>query len=174
MMPADAMPAHVELLYTLLPPNTRRLMAVGVEAAALARRYQHSYPSASFQAIDAERSDPAFELVHPFDPAAATATQWRRFAHTDCWVFDGALERLPQPQQVLAAIRQVMPADTCVVARVANAQHWRAAAGPGVAGDSGLLALFHAGGLRITDACGVSADPADSVHTHFMLRAVPD
>lgn len=194
----DDMPPHVEPMYTLLPPNARRLVAVGTAAAALARRYRRSYPAASFQAIDPAATDDAFEIVHAADAGRADDALFARFAMADGWVFDGTLETLPDPARVLAGIRRVMQADTAIVARIANTLYWRANAGQaGVAGSAGLVALFQEANLHLATGIGLQGEApdagteqalrdaalaagrdagvalAEATPTHFLVRAVP-
>ncbi|MBV8604530.1 MAG: glycosyltransferase [Pelomonas sp.] len=50
----------------------------------------------------------------------------------DAWVLDGALARVADPWKLLERLRERLAPGGCVVARVANAQHWR---------QQGLLAI---------------------------------
>lgn len=126
---SDQVPSHIAPLFALLPPNARQLLEFGDNGGALARRYKQSYPATFYQGLAATAQEAGaarahYDMLHQANLDHVSPAFYAHFAQADCWIFDGALERLRDPWRVLRNIRKVIAADCSVVAHVRNSQHW--------------------------------------------------
>lgn len=140
----------------LLPPNARQLVQAGSGDGVLARAYKRIYPAAHYRCLeaDAERANLArtyADAAIQVDLNTAGEALYQHLRWTDAWIFDATLENLQAPAQVLAQIRKVIEPDACIVARIANSQHWKPPAQAPLHPYSleQVMALFHLSGFRV-------------------------
>lgn len=179
--PFDA--ARIAALAATLPPNARQLVQAGAGDGALARKYRGSYPASGLVVVEsdpaaAQRATGFAERVIQVRLDSAGADFYRHLQWADCWLFDGTLERLQAPAQVLARIRAVLQFDACVVACVANsaAPPATAAAAPGL-DTTALQTLFADSGFRLASALelrpGAAPGSPPAPASHFLIKAMP-
>jgi hypothetical protein len=166
MSPADSAAPYVAPFANLLPPNARLLVQVGAGDGALARHYRRIYPASSMLAVDADpaRAQQArayADRVHQADLDTAGDAFYQQLEWADGWFFDATLEQFEHPLRVLAQVRKVIQYDACVVARIANASHWRQPATPPRhrLEIATMLALFERGGFRVVNGIQLNAEP---------------
>lgn len=109
---APARSAYNNAVFDLLRPAYAQVVDTGGPGGALGAAYCHANPDCHYTGIAAAG-------LEQLDPA-----RWASLARADCWVFDGVLERLPDPQALLARIARDAAPGTEVVACIANAQYW--------------------------------------------------
>lgn len=186
-------------LISLLPPNARCLVEVGGGDGALARQYKAIYPAAFYRRIvGAAEDQAACDVLHRSEIDSAGDELFRRFEMADCWIFDGALERMADAEGVLGRIRRRIAPDACVVARIANGNHWARLGQDSGWSRSAALDLFQRAGYALGGGMALmgpppqdeavldalrrgaearGADPAavlqDSLPTHYLIKAVP-
>jgi hypothetical protein len=160
---------------SLLPPNARILVDGGGNDGVLARAYKERYPAGLLHAIEADARRATLarrhaDIVHETDLDLASDALLRQLTWADGWAFDGVLERLRDPGRLLARIAAVLQPDACVVARIANGQHWRgltALAGGAIASPMPLrlfsratiMELFARHGFRIDAGIALGMTP---------------
>ncbi|XLZ69004.1 hypothetical protein ABT364_20995 [Massilia sp. SR12] len=181
MQAADFAQARIATLAGTLPPNARQLVLAGAGDGALARHYQAIYPSSALLVVEgepaaAQRATAVAARVIQARLDGVGPDFYRHLQWADCWLFDGTLEQLAAPAQVLASIRQAMQFDACIVACVENPAF--AAVPPRHQWDvAALQALFTGAGLRVVSAIGlcpgVPAPGQTLPPTHFLLKAMP-
>lgn len=173
--------ARLAAIANTLPPNARQLVQVGAGDGALVHKYRNSYPSTALVVVEghpamAQRATSYAERVIQARIDAVGVDFFRHLQWADCWLFDGTLEQLLSPAQVLANIRASIQFDASVVACVSNPafapisfQHgW----------DYGALeVLFAEAGFRFASGIGLglraaSPDKAAPI-SHFLLKAIP-
>lgn len=148
-------PAHSTVnrdLLAMMPRTARRVVEVGCMHGALARAFREINPQVHYAGVDI---DPAYAAVAaqacdvalPGDIEHFDQATFDSLFPSDCWVFGDCLEHLRDPWRVVAAIRERIAADGCLVACIPNAQHWsvqmRLATGLFRYEDSGLLDRTH-------------------------------
>lgn len=168
MTATDSVAAYVAPFANLLPPNARLLVQAGAGDGGgdLARHYRDLYPASSLLAVDA---DPAgaqqargyADRVYQADLDSAGDAFYRQLEWADGWFFDATLEQFEQPPHVLAQVRKVIQYDACVIARVANANHWQTPKTPArhQFDLAAVLALFQRGGFRIVNGIVLNPPP---------------
>jgi Methyltransferase domain len=152
MQQTPAHEAHNPDLLSLLPEDAKRLIEVGCSSGALAREYKRInsgcvYSGVEIDADYAKLAERHCDIVINQDIETADESFFQSRSAEDCWIFGDTLEHLKDPWLILSRIRNVMPADGCIVACIPNAQHWSIQAqlscGDFRYQDSGLLDRTH-------------------------------
>jgi SAM-dependent methyltransferase len=121
---------NTELL-SFVPPTAVKVVQLGCGDGAFAKAYKQinavcNYTGIERDAIVAEQARAHCDFVYSQDFETADEQRDRQLAGANCWVLDGALERVRDPWAVLAKIRSSMAADGTLVLSVRNIQHWSA------------------------------------------------
>ncbi len=153
--PIRQTPAHDSVnsdLLRLVPAGVRHLVDVGCAHGAMARAVRAISPATTVTGIDIDPDYVEVARAHcnvaiAADIESMSATEFKRLADADCWVFGDCLEHLRDPWGLLRRVRQAIPADGCVLVCLPNAQHWsvqwRLATGNFRYEDSGLMDRTH-------------------------------
>ncbi|CAN7152635.1 hypothetical protein [Duganella sp. LjRoot269] len=164
-LPESSNAAYITPYLAMLPPNARLLIQAGGTDGGLARQYRARYPAASWLAVDADatlaqQAREYADRVHQADLHQAGEVFYKHLEWADGWVFDCTLEHLRDPGKVLAQVRKVIQYDACVVARIANSEHWNQTAEPARhrLALAGVLGLFEDAGFRVVN--GIMLNPA--------------
>jgi 2-polyprenyl-3-methyl-5-hydroxy-6-metoxy-1,4-benzoquinol methylase len=120
---------HNQDVLNMMPLDRRRVVEIGCSSGALAREYKKLNPGAHYVGVDIvpEYVDMAAshcDEVLSFDIEMQDKEFLRDRFNADCWVFADVLEHLRDPWQLLANLREIMPAGACLLACVPNVQHW--------------------------------------------------
>jgi 2-polyprenyl-3-methyl-5-hydroxy-6-metoxy-1,4-benzoquinol methylase len=120
---------HNQDVLNLMPLDRRRVIEIGCSSGVLAREYKKLNPDVHYVGVDIvpEYVDVAAahcDEVHSFDIETQDKEYLRYRFNADCWIFADVLEHLRDPWQLLANLREIMPADGCLIACVPNVQHW--------------------------------------------------
>jgi SAM-dependent methyltransferase len=118
-------------LLSFVPPAAVKVVQLGCGDGAFAKAYKQintvcNYTGIERDAIAAEQARAHCDFVYSQDFETADEQRDRQLAQANCWVLDGALERVRDPWAVLAKIRSSMAADGTLVLSVRNIQHWSA------------------------------------------------
>ncbi|GJJ05795.1 hypothetical protein RugamoR64_63330 [Duganella rhizosphaerae] len=118
-----------QLIKSLMPAAPARVLEIGAGDGFLARDVKEAAPACLYTAVELHTETPsenkgACDLVLQRDVDHLGDDFFRDQAGVDCWILDKALERLVHPETLLARIRKVMKADSCIVAVIPNLQHW--------------------------------------------------
>ncbi|RUL76131.1 class I SAM-dependent methyltransferase [Dyella choica] len=120
---------HNQDVLNLMPLDRRRVVEIGCSSGVLAREYKKRNPHAHYVGVDIVPEYTQMAAAHcdevlSFDIESKDKDFLRDRFHADCWVFADVLEHLRDPWQLLAKLREIMPADGCLLACVPNVQHW--------------------------------------------------
>lgn len=131
-------------LLALMPATATKVLEVGCSTGALAQAFKTTHADSDYWGIEfdpkaAEIARRHCSQVMALDVEGMSDKELAELSSRNCWVFGDVLEHLRDPWRLLARIRQVMPADGCIVASVPNAQHWS------------LQAKLSVGDFRYTD-----------------------
>lgn len=126
--PSATATINTELL-AFVPATAVKVVELGCGDGAFAKAYKQRNPVCNYtgierDAIAAEQARAHCDFVYNQDIETADEQRERQTAQANCWVLDGALERLHDPWAVLSAIRAGMAADGTLVLSVRNHQHW--------------------------------------------------
>jgi hypothetical protein len=144
--------ATVRMLTQSFIPRAARLVEVGANDGALARSIKEGNPQCHYTALEINPehrilAKGACDAVLCHDIDSLGDDFFRDYANVDCWILDQALERIGQPERLLARIRKTISKDACIVAVIPNAQHWsmqlKLCMGDMRYEDSGLLNRAH-------------------------------
>ena len=122
--------ATVRLLaQSLIPLTAQTVIEIGANDGSLARSYKGVNPSSEYIGLSTAAEPQHLEVgardrVVRLDAYNPTLEAVSDFPEVDCWVLDQILERIANPEQLLASIRELIAKDGCVVAVIPNAQHW--------------------------------------------------
>jgi SAM-dependent methyltransferase len=120
---------HNQDVLKLMPLDRRRVVEIGCSSGALAREYKKLNPDVHYVGVDivpeyVKVAATYCDEVHSFDIEAQDKAFLRDRFDADCWIFADVLEHLRDPWQMLANLREIMPAGGCLIACVPNVQHW--------------------------------------------------
>jgi predicted O-linked N-acetylglucosamine transferase (SPINDLY family)/SAM-dependent methyltransferase len=121
---------NTELL-AFVPPGAVKVVQLGCGDGAFAKAYKQinavcNYTGIETDAIVAEQARAHCDFVYHQDIETPDEQRDRQLAQANCWVLDGALERVRDPWAVLEKIRTSMAGDGTLVLSVRNIQHWSA------------------------------------------------
>jgi predicted O-linked N-acetylglucosamine transferase (SPINDLY family) len=116
-------------LLGFVPAHAVKVVQLGCGDGAFAKAYKQRNPVCNYTGIEpgllaAETARAHCDFVFQQDIEVPDAQRERHLAQADCWILDGALERLRSPWDVLRAIRAGMAPHGTLVLAVRNAQHW--------------------------------------------------
>lgn len=188
--PADAY--HQDLL-SFMPDQVRGVIQVGCADMTLATLFKAARPQVGYAGIEtdagiAERASALCDRILALQIEQMDTAAFASYAdQVNVWVFGNVLQRLRDPGQVLARLRQALPADGVILVCLPNAQHWSlqarlavgdlryAETGPLARGDLHwftrvtMLELFTAAGLRIDQGCARLGAP---LHNQGVIDAI--
>ena len=126
--PAATQQVNATLL-AFMPQTAIKVVEVGCHDGAFAKAYKQANPVCNYTGIE---RDPASanharahcDFVFSGDIETPDPQRDRQTAGANCWVLDGALERMVDPWAVLARIRASIAHDGVVIVSVKNFQHW--------------------------------------------------
>jgi len=112
-----------------MPPAAVKVVEVCCRDGAFAKAYKQINPVCNYTGIERDASSANHARAHcdfvfNADIETPDAQRDKQTAGANCWVLDGALERMVDPWAVLAAIRASIAPDGVVVVSVKNFQHW--------------------------------------------------
>jgi SAM-dependent methyltransferase len=181
----DAEPASSDYnqdLLGLLPTTAYNVVDLGCGNGNFARAYKRVNPVCHYTGVDRAIEAIRFarkpcDSTYHLDIEALDADFFARSRTVDAWVLDGALECVRDPWALLQKIRAVLPVQGCIVASIANVQHWSVqarlnnGASAGVAsgllpreqlhgfGRNSMIELFQSAGLQLVQgAARVAGD----------------
>ncbi|NVM79016.1 putative O-linked N-acetylglucosamine transferase (SPINDLY family)/SAM-dependent methyltransferase [Duganella sp. SG902] len=119
---------NAELL-SFVPPAAVKVVQLGCGDGAFAKAYKQinavcNYTGIERDPIVAEQARAHCDFVYSQDFETPDEQRDRQLAQANCWVLDGALERVRDPWAVLEKIRSSMAPDGTLVLSVRNVQHW--------------------------------------------------
>jgi hypothetical protein len=147
--PASGQSVNSALL-DMVPSQAIKVVQLACGDGGFAKAYKQRNPICSFIGIEqnillAEQARAHCDFVYQQDIEVADAQRKSHIARADCWILDGALERLRSPWNVLRAVRASMDPAGVLLLCVRNAQHWssqlRLNIGDCRYSDGGMLAL---------------------------------
>jgi len=118
-----------QALLNCIPAQAVKLVQLGCGDGTLAKVYKQRNPVCNFIGIEshlllAETARAHCDYVFAQDVEVADAQRDQYLAQADCWILDGALEKLRAPWDVLRAIRASMAPNGTLLLAVRNSQHW--------------------------------------------------
>jgi SAM-dependent methyltransferase len=126
--PGATVQVNAELL-AFVPATAVKVVELGCGDGSFAKAYKQHNPVCNYTGIErnpiaAEQARAHCDFVYSQDIEVPDPQRERQIAQANCWVLDGALERVRDPWAVLAAIRASMAPDGVLVLSVRNLQHW--------------------------------------------------
>lgn len=117
------------LTLSLMAPDLKKVVEIGANGGALARACKDARTGCHYTALevnpDKRNLDKiACDQVLNYDVDALGDDFFRDYADTECWILDQALERLKDPDRLLARIRKCISTTGSIIAVIPNAQHW--------------------------------------------------
>lgn len=118
-----------QLTLSLLPANAQSVVEIGAGDGGLARVLKSingkcRYVGIEIDPIHASLEKGARDEVLAVEPNLLNSDRLKHYANADCWIFDKALERMPDANRLLTDLRKVIRQHSSVVAVIPNAQHW--------------------------------------------------
>ena len=116
-------------LLSLIPADAGSVIEVGCKSGRLAQAYKRINPDCNYTGVEADPVEAAHaralcDEVLQLDIETMNESFYALHSKCKVWIFDSTLTQMRNPWDVLTLVRQTIPADGCVVARLPNAQHW--------------------------------------------------
>lgn len=120
---------HNDEVLKLIPNTSKRIIEIGCSSGALAREFKKTHPDVHWVGVEI---DPDYaELAKRYCDTTLVVNLdgvekvfYDTHSDCDCWIFADVLEHFKDPWSVIKNIRNVIPANGCVVACIPNAQNW--------------------------------------------------
>lgn len=148
---STGLPHNIDIL-NFMSPNLTEVVEVASHRSGLGHAYLALNPDCNYIEIEnasehKQESKLNFTKIRQGKPEQITDAEFKQFQYSQCWIFDGSLERLYDPWYLLKRIRDIAPPGMEIIACIHNAQYWQLQAslntGNFVYQESGILDKKH-------------------------------